>query len=61
MGKAVIVQDGCSVNFDFGPVQPEETDCPACNGTATILGRLGDLDHFRCRACGMESSRPVQS
>ena len=48
-------------DYDDSPPQSQEADCPACNGTATILGRLGDLDHFRCLACGMESSRPVQS
>jgi hypothetical protein len=30
-GKAVIVQDGCSVNFDFGPVLQAEKDYEAAN------------------------------
>ena len=26
--------------------------CPLCTGPGVLLGRLGTLDHFRCRNCG---------
>jgi len=32
--------------------------CPECvQGELVCLGTLGNLTHFRCRACGMDSSR----
>lgn len=30
--------------------------CPICEAGAALLGRLGFLDWFRCRCCGMEFS-----
>lgn len=36
-----------------------EIPCVACQGAATYLGRLGRLDHFRCRQCGADFSREV--
>ena len=27
-------------------------NCPTCEGGSTLLGRLGFLKWFRCRACG---------
>jgi transposase-like protein len=31
--------------------------CPACGGTAGLLGVLGRLRWYVCRACGMQFSR----
>lgn len=31
--------------------------CPACGGDVFLLGELGSLRWFRCRACGMDSSK----
>ena len=28
--------------------------CPVCGGYSTLLGRLGRMLWFRCRACGLE-------
>lgn len=28
------------------------TDCPVCSGPGELLGRLGRLEHYRCRHCG---------
>jgi len=32
--------------------------CEACGSTVEELGVLGQLVHGRCRACGLDSSRP---
>lgn len=32
--------------------------CPTCGGEPILMGCLGDLDWFRCRACGWEWSMP---
>jgi hypothetical protein len=34
--------------------------CPQCDGPTTLLGTLGNLEHYRCRDCGYDSSAPVQ-
>jgi len=31
--------------------------CPLCGGQGILLGVLGLLRHFRCRACGMMWSK----
>jgi transposase-like protein len=34
--------------------------CPACGSdVAVLLGQLGHLVHYRCRACGMDFSHDV--
>jgi hypothetical protein len=41
------------------PEGPEERiPCPRpdCNGEAHLLGVLGRLAHYRCRACGIDSN-----
>ena len=30
--------------------------CPVCHGLGHELGTLGNLTHFRCRACGAQFS-----
>lgn len=30
--------------------------CPACNGELFELGTLGNRQHYRCRACGIDCS-----
>ena len=32
--------------------------CPGCNGVGRALGTLGHLLWYRCRACGVDFSRP---
>lgn len=34
--------------------------CEACNGPLIPLGVLGRTEHARCRACGLDQSRPAQ-
>ncbi len=34
--------------------------CPVCEGAGVLLGRLGDLDHWTCRACGHEFHTPAE-
>lgn len=35
--------------------------CPACGSYGEPLGTLGQLDHFRCRGCGMDFHRQTVS
>ncbi len=37
--------------------------CPICRGICQLLGRLGELLHYRCRDCGMICNRkaPLKS
>jgi hypothetical protein len=30
--------------------------CEICSGALMLLGRLGDLVHFRCQDCGLDQS-----
>jgi predicted nucleic acid-binding Zn ribbon protein len=32
-------------------------ECPACDGDAYLLGALGRVKHYRCRNCGIDSSK----
>jgi DNA-directed RNA polymerase subunit RPC12/RpoP len=32
-------------------------ECPACGGDAYLLGALGRVKHYRCRNCGIDSSK----
>lgn len=34
--------------------------CSLCGGTLILLGQLGRLAWYRCRACGMEFSRELK-
>lgn len=34
--------------------------CRVCNGPLVFLGTLGVRDHFRCRDCGLDCSRPAE-
>lgn len=46
---------------DDGPLSEDQEGfdvyCPVCDGWAAVLGQLGHLRHYRCRACGKEFSR----
>jgi ribosomal protein L37AE/L43A len=37
----------------------DKTDCPSCGGEAHLMGRLGNLKHYKCRACGAEVSKEL--
>lgn len=37
-------------------LEEEPRFCPACGGETYELGRLGMRIHYRCRACGIDSS-----
>ena len=45
------------VMLDIVRYEGSAPDCPACAGTGTSLGILGDLEYFRCRQCGVDFSR----
>ena len=32
-------------------------ECPACGARAYLLGALGRVKHYRCRQCGIDSSK----
>lgn len=32
----------------------------ACGGQVTVLGTLGNREHFRCRDCGIDGSRKAK-
>lgn len=38
------------------PVEEESVFCEACGGDAIFQGALGNRKHYRCRACGLDSS-----
>lgn len=40
-------------------MEDERPACSACGGELQYLGTLRTLDHFRCRACGIDQSRPA--
>lgn len=31
-------------------------ECSLCGGELTLMGKLGDRSHYRCRSCGMNCS-----
>lgn len=35
-------------------------NCGICNGELEYMGTLGELDHYRCRNCGMDSSKQIE-
>lgn len=35
--------------------------CDACDGPGVPLGRLGNLDHWRCRDCGLQFHTPADA
>jgi len=43
----------------------EVFECPACGrampAEEALLGSLGKLRHYRCRYCGMISSKPAEA
>jgi tRNA(Ile2) C34 agmatinyltransferase TiaS len=45
------------VAFDEDIVDAVTPQCPLCGGHQQILGNLGDRVHFRCRACGTDTSQ----
>lgn len=36
-----------------------EVHCPCCHGGGGLLGVLGHLRWFRCRACGIDFSKVI--
>jgi hypothetical protein len=46
--------------------EPDQDDepwipcCPACGGDGIVLGDLGEVRWFRCRACGVDFRRGVR-
>jgi len=36
--------------------EDEDMDCPVCHGQGVLLGKMGNLTHYRCRQCGMQFS-----
>lgn len=42
-------------------MESEPIPCPICDGDAGLLGVLGRLAHYVCRACGMQFSRKVDN
>jgi len=45
------------VAFDEEIIDEVTPRCPLCGGTQQILGKLGERVHFRCRACGADTSK----
>jgi tRNA(Ile2) C34 agmatinyltransferase TiaS len=45
------------VAFDEELVAAVTPHCPLCGGQQQILGQLGERVHFRCRACGADTSK----
>ena len=37
------------------------TKCSICNGDKVFMGKLGNLNHYRCRNCGKEYSVNVKN
>ena len=36
-------------------------DCYNCGQDMYLLGTLGNLEHWRCRGCGLEYSHPADN
>lgn len=37
----------------------DHIDCYHCGQNMTLLGTLGNLDHWRCTGCGLQYSHPA--
>jgi hypothetical protein len=35
----------------------EQKTCPQCGGQPMLLGKLGNITHLRCRACGWDFTK----
>lgn len=43
------------------PYTADTFECPRCRGESFLLGILGRVEHYRCRACGSDfSARQVK-
>jgi len=51
--------DDNDVQDDLDGLEAEPATCELCGGELMELGPLGCLMHLRCRACGMQYSRPI--
>lgn len=49
--------DDADDEFDDEEEFQDEHPCPMCRGPLQLLGKLGCMDHFRCRNCGMMTNR----
>jgi hypothetical protein len=59
-------KEGYEINEDEycppDPPEPEEASpCPVCGGPLEVMGKLGHLQHSRCRNCGMQTNEEVAS
>ena len=60
--------DACNYNDDGNnsptgqrthTMDSDHIDCYHCGQNMTLLGTLGNLDHWRCTGCGLQYSHPV--
>lgn len=56
-----LYQDNFTVPLWSNPHEEDEPTltCTGCGGELTYLGPMGNLVYFRCRACGLEQSKPA--
>ena len=45
----------------FDNDEPAPPTCTLCDSPTEPLGTLGNLNHFRCRGCGMGHSTPKET
>jgi len=45
--------------MDISTVETQD-NCPVCDGSGVLLGTLGNLNHYRCQACGIGFNVPVE-
>lgn len=34
-------------------------ECKECTGTLMFLGLMGNMEHYRCRNCGLDQCQPA--
>lgn len=52
-----IITNDLGVHAGFTEVyQSENPQCPLCSGDTVLLGRLANMDWFKCRQCGSETT-----
>jgi transcription elongation factor Elf1 len=54
----IAYEDAEQAYFTQNLEQAGPNECPVCRGELVSLGTLGRVEHFRCRACGLELSHP---
>jgi len=58
-GQQKLVRGHTPEPLDLDECIDTDDGCAMCGGPLVPLGTLGNLEHSRCRDCGMDQSRRV--